>query len=173
MHRFQSDDENAFKELFERYESRLLGFFYQFIANRQEAEDLLHDLFIKLINNKQQYNTERPFEPWIFRIASNLAKSHLKKMRRLHFEHPDRMEFKTNVNGVDRIALQKDIRAALLKIDETHRITFILRHYHKLSIKEIAEILECKEGTIKSRLFTANQKLKIELENNQIALNYE
>ena len=170
MRRFQNDDSKAFEEIFNRYESRLLGFFISFLSNKQEAEDLLHDFFIKIIEKKHLYNPQFALQPWLFKIASNQAKSYIKKLKRLPLDEINSVELPEFESGANRKLIQKNIRTALKELDDTHRITFILRHYNNLSVKEIAQILECKEGTVKSRLFTANQRLKSILIKQEITL---
>jgi RNA polymerase sigma-70 factor (ECF subfamily) len=165
MRRFQSDDAKAFEELFDRYNQRVLGFFIKFFGNREEAEDLCQDLFVRLVDRKHQFDVNKSFTPWLFTIASNMAKTYISKERRLRFADLEEDAHEEDVSE-DRNELKLEIRSAVMQLDAVHKSTFILRHYTSLSIKEIASIQACKEGTVKSRLFTANRKIR-ELMNKQ------
>ena len=174
MRRFQNDDHAAFEEIFDRYNQRILGFFIKYTRNKPESEDLCQDLFMKLVDKKHQFDVEKPFAPWVFRIASNMAKTNYTKIQRLEFQgHEINQDHASNNDSLaERIELKNEIRLLVEQLTEPHKTTFILRHYTSLSIKEVATVMNCSEGTIKSRLFTTHKRLKSDLKTTQNATNF-
>lgn len=136
----------------------MLSFFYFTLHNDYEkAKDFMHDLFIKIIENHHKFNTSQIFKTWIYTLASNMCNN---EFRRNKVIESYKIHIKINSEIIDdnddnKILLQQSINK--LSIDQ--RALIVLRFKLKLSIKEIAEIYECAEGTIKSRLFYATKEL--------------
>jgi len=162
----QQGEKLAFNELYTRYSDKLYGYILKMLwYNEVRAQDLLQDLFAKIITQPGLFDTERTFKTWIYTIASNLCKNEFKRNE----------VRKGTVNGVEQFySLSSDsnvekevherqfhdaLTEALMKLDTKHRQVFVLKHMDGLSIKEIAEITEANEGTVKSRLFYAIKKL--------------
>lgn len=161
MRRFQRDDVKAFEQILNRYEKRILGFFIKYFSDEEVAKDLTQDCFIRIIDKKAFFDCERNFQPWIFRIASNLANSYYRINQHIHHSPIDDHEFASNdESSTDKKALNASIRQGINLLSEEHKAVFILRHFNQLSINEIAETLEIKEGTVKSRLYYAHQTMK-------------
>ncbi len=151
----------ALTELHSRYGKKALGFFiYMFQGDKDQAQDFVQELFIRILERHAQFNPQRKFSPWMFTIASNLCKTEFRKPinQRLSDdefelnEHADWSE-----NNLDKIEFRKVLGKAISNLEEHHRETFILRYMEELSIKEIAAITSMSEGTVKSRLFYATK----------------
>ncbi len=162
-----SGDKLAFDELYLRYAKIMCAYFKRLLWNDQEkAEDFVHDLFAKIIQKTESFDTSRSFKTWFFSVANNMCKNEYKKqeirkgMRNGLDENLPIKDHSTDVLGEvqDRIfgnAFDHHIE----QLEQKHREVFKLRHLEGLSIKEIAEVLSTNEGTIKSRLFYATKYL--------------
>jgi RNA polymerase sigma-70 factor (ECF subfamily) len=152
-------DKKAFEEIYDRYQLRIKLFFRKALWNDTElAEDLSQELFIKVIKNLKKYDSGRSFKTWLYSMANNMCKNEYR-----HREVRDRAAEELNQatiikmhkggNKHDKQIFKEELEKALDDLDYKKRTCFILRFKHDLSISEIAEIEECSEGTIKSRLF--------------------
>lgn len=161
-------EERAFQELVERYQTRLLNFIYRTVGDRERAEDLVQEVFIRVYRHLHRFDPSKKFSTWIYTIASNLAKNELRNRSRnplvlfqtmrkawdddeerpLQFEdptaRPDDMHRKRHLRDV--------VEASVAKLPEHHRQVFVLRELEGKSYEEIAEITNCNLGTVKSRL---------------------
>ena len=165
-------DQRAFNEIYQRYSSPLLGYFIRMLwKDREKAEDFVHDIFAKIIRKPELFYPKRSFKTWVYSVANNMCKNEYKKQ-----------EVRKNTsNGLDETYVVKDHNANVLSevsdnqfryefekslegLDGKHSEVFKLRHLEGLSIKEIAEILEISDGTVKSRLFYATKYLASSLE---------
>jgi RNA polymerase sigma-70 factor (ECF subfamily) len=159
----------AFDELYSRYSKRLWFFFFRMLHKDQEkAEDFTHDLFVKLIERPELYNSEKKFSTWIFSIANNMCKNEYKKLdvRSAAAEellHTSEHYIETVEKKLDEKSFMKALQDELIILDEKHRSVFLLRYKENFSLKEIAEMLDCSEGTVKSRLFYGLKKLSEKL----------
>lgn len=163
MLQVQRGDDRALTVLYERYGTRLLRYFYRMLwKDRERAQDFLHDLFVKVIENAARFQPERKFSTWLYSIAHNMCKNEYRKQafRKAHGPAPS----DESVENLGYAALQdqqfKDaLDGALEKLEEGDKHLFTLRYEAELSLEEIAAILECPEGTVKSRLFYLKKKL--------------
>lgn len=174
MVRLQKTDASAFDELYRRYSKRLLYYFYRMLnGNEEKAQDFLQDTFLKIMEKSHYYDSNRSFSNWIFSIAHNMCRNEYRR-REVRKNHVDDIEidriFAATAHNYhhlhERIELNEFLTTLfreLKKFDVISSSTFILRFQEHLSIKEIAEILECKEGTVKSRLFYLTKKLAVKL----------
>lgn len=166
MRRFQNGNDNAFKEIYDRYADRLYAFFISNLNNRDQAQDFTQDLFIKLIDKKDQFDTNRSFKSWIFTVAMNMCRSSFRGPA-LHTVTPSSLEDEEEATSTsdrhDQALFRKMARQKLAQLSDDHRMVFILRVRQGLTVKEVAEIMECSEGTVKSRLFHATKKLSAAL----------
>lgn len=173
MQMIAEGDQQAFTELYERYSTRLLNYFYRMLwKDREKAEDFMQELFTKIIHKPHQYNPERPFKTWVYSVANNMCKN---EYRRAEIRKPTSYTLDEGIqvsdNGVDvsrKIdagTFNERLMEELELLDEKKKETFILRYVQDLPIKEIAEMLDCSEGTVKSRLFYTvkhlSDKLKV------------
>jgi len=162
----QQGEKPAFNELYARYSDKLYGYLLKMLwYNEVRAQDLLQDLFAKIITQPHLFDTERNFKTWIYTIASNLCKNEFKRnevrkgtvngVEQFHSLSTDENLEKTIQEHQFRDALTEELK----RLDDKHREVFVLKHIDGLSIKEISEITGANEGTVKSRLFYAIKKL--------------
>ncbi len=169
MQRLQNGDVRAFDELYERYSKRLLHFFYRMLGKDQEkSQDFLQDLFLKVIEKPQLFNTDKRFSTWLFTIAHNMCKNEYRRLK----VRVNGQQYIGNFNvtaadvvlpNIERQLDNSQFKGLVLEqlesMSEAKRSTFLLRYQEHFSIKEIGEILECSEGTVKSRLFYTTKML--------------
>lgn len=164
---FLGGEERAFTELVERYQTRLLNFIYRTIGDREKAEDLVQEVFIRVYRHLHRFDRSKKFSTWAYTIASNLAKNELRNRSRnplvlfqtvqKSYQDDDRpVEFEDPNSRPDDMYhqrhLQKIVEETVSKLPEHHRNVFILRELEGKSYEEIAEITDCNLGTVKSRL---------------------
>lgn len=157
----------AFETLYDRYSSALLNYFYRMLwQDRGKAEDFMQDLFMKIVNNPLSYNPERPFKTWLYSVANNMCKNEYKKqaVRKGSNELLEGREIQGSsgletILALDEKTFNKALTEALEDLEPIQKETFILRFKDEMSIKEISEIFECSEGTVKSRIFYTLKKL--------------
>ena len=158
----------ALTELHARYAKRILGFFvHMFRGDQAKAQDFTQDLFLRILEKHQQFNPAKRFYTWIYVIASNMCKTEFRKLPELHLSENDSIPANTtnwNENHADKQLFQSELKKAIDHLEEYHQLAFVLRYMEELSIKEIAEITEVSEGTVKSRLYYASKKITSKLE---------
>ena len=159
----------AFDELYNRYSKAMLNFFFRMLNyDRAKAEDLLHDLFLKIIEKPQSFDKSMKFSTWFYTLAGNMIKNEYRKQQiRMKFnresitENVDSVEY--NNESIDKSIFTQRLLKELNKVDIDTRTMFDLRFNEEMSIKEIACIFGCPEGTVKSRLFYLTKSLSIKL----------
>ena len=157
----------AFEELYSRYSKPLLRVFYrQLYQDEEKAQDFLQDLFLKVIEKAASFERDKKFKVWLYAMASNMCKNEYRKNEvRGHqvvdFDFTAIMDNSSSalLGKFDRSLFNKMLREELGKMDELQSLTFAMRYQDHLSVKEISEIMECAEGTVKSRLFYTLKKL--------------
>jgi RNA polymerase sigma factor (sigma-70 family) len=160
-------DKRAFDTLYERYANALKYYFKRMLwKDEEKAEDFVHDLFAKIIQKPESFDQSRNFKTWFYSVANNMCKNEYKKqeVRKNTVSGIDESySFKdsnTNVlNEVQDKLFASSFEKSMTELDEKHREVFELRHLDGLSIKEIAEVIQISEGTVKSRLFYATKYL--------------
>lgn len=160
MERIIQRDKLAFSELYDRYSGRMMAYFMRMLWNdKEKAEDFLQDLFMKIARQPELFDTSRVFKPWVYAVANNLCKMEYRKTsKRASSVSLDKApEIADNSQRipeqVDRRAFTRKLKEVLETIKEPHKSTFMLRYFDELSLKEIAQIHDCSEGTVKSRIF--------------------
>jgi RNA polymerase sigma-70 factor (ECF subfamily) len=164
---FLGGEERAFQEIVERYQTRLLNFIYRTIGDREKAEDLVQEVFIRVYRHLQRFDRSKKFSTWIYTIASNLAKNELRNRSRnplvlfqtikKNWQDEDRpVQFEDVNSRPDDLFRKRHLRqlveASVAQLPEHHRQVFVLRELEGKSYEEIAEITDCNLGTVKSRL---------------------
>lgn len=179
VRRVQAGEVAAFDRLIVKYRARLYGVVYNLTSNREDAADLTQDAFIKAFQSIHRFQGQSSFFTWLYRIAVNSTLSHLRKNRlrsffsleRINLDEPvarDVVAALTDKTGADREAivreLQDKLNEALQKLSIKHRTVVTLFEIDGLSHEEIAEIVGCSLGTVRSRLHYAKRLLQAELE---------
>jgi RNA polymerase sigma-70 factor (ECF subfamily) len=164
---FLEGESRAFDELVNRYQNRLLNFVYRTTGDRERAEDLVQEVFVRVYRHIHRFDRSRKFSTWIYTIASNLAKNELRNRSRnplvlfqtirRNWEDDDRpLQFEDPGSRPDDLYRKRHLREvvedAVEKLPLHHRNVFVLRELEGKSYEEIAEITSCNLGTVKSRL---------------------
>lgn len=165
-------DKRAFDEIYQRYSGPLLGYFIRMLwKDREKAEDFVHDIFAKIIRKPELFDTSRSFKTWVFSVANNMCKNEYKKQEvRKNTSNGLDSSYAVADQNTSVIAevfdsqFRDEFEKSLEDLDAKHSEVFKLRHIEGLSIKEIAEVLEISDGTVKSRLFYATKYLAASLE---------
>jgi RNA polymerase sigma-70 factor, ECF subfamily len=165
--RFLEGEKRAFTELVGRYQARLLNFVYRTTGDRERAEDLVQETFIRVYRHLHRFDQSKKFSTWVYTIASNLAKNELRNrsrnplvlfqtIRKNHESDSKPLEWEDNTYRPDDLFRKRHLRAlvesAVDQLPEHHRTVFILREMEGKTYEEIAEITGCNLGTVKSRL---------------------
>ena len=170
-------DLKAYDELVKRYQERIYATIYHMTSNHEDANDLAQESFIKAFSALKSFKGGSTFYTWLYRIAVNKTINFLKQRKNKYHlslndidfnaEHdPDLMALisdKTPTRAVALSELQKKLNEALLKLSEPHRMVVVLHDVQGLSHDEIAEVMGCNIGTVRSRLFYARQQLQGQL----------
>jgi RNA polymerase sigma-70 factor (ECF subfamily) len=164
---FLGGDARAFTELVVRYQTRLLNFVYRTIGDRERAEDLVQEVFVRVHRHLHRFDQSKKFSTWIYTIASNLAKNELRNRSRnplvlfqtikKQWEADHRpLQFEDSRSRPDDLYRKRHLRElvewSVAQLPEHHRVVFVLRELEGKSYEEIAEITGCNLGTVKSRL---------------------
>jgi RNA polymerase sigma-70 factor, ECF subfamily len=161
-----SGDPQAFGTLVDRYQTRLLNFINRTIGDRERAEDLVQEVFIRVFRHLHRFDQTKKFSTWIYTIASNLAKNELRNRSRnplvlfqtikKHWEADHRpLQFEDTTARPDDLYRKRFLKEAVDQCVEQlpthHRAVFVLRELEGKSYAEIADITGCNLGTVKSR----------------------
>jgi RNA polymerase sigma-70 factor, ECF subfamily len=155
----------AFEEIVRRYQRRVYATAYRIVRRHEVADDVAQEAFIRAFRNLDRYDAQRPFGPWICRIAANLALNHVRSPMGREEALPDgHAETPSAAAGPLQDVLDTEARAmldrALADLPADQRSVFCLRVFEELSYKEIAEALGISMGTVMSRLSRAREKLR-------------
>lgn len=167
-----SKDSKAFEEIYDRYSRQMYTYFHRMLwKDKEKAHDFTQELFTKLIHKPELFNAERSFKTWLYSIAHNMCKNEYAKHEVRQNAHAeikytqDQSHDGQTSRQMDKHAFYEELEVALAELDEVKRTTFELRFKQEMSIQEISEIMECSEGTVKSRLFYTlkqlNERLKV------------
>ena len=169
---FLDGDQRAFGELVRRYDNRLLNFVYRTVGDRERAQDLVQETFVRVYRHLGRFDQSKKFSTWAYTIASNLAKNELRNRSRnplvlfqtikKNWEADHRpLEWEDTRYKPDDLFrkrhLKEKVAEAVGQLPEHHRIVFVLRELEGKTYEEIADITDCNLGTVKSRLNRARK----------------
>lgn len=174
-------DESALATLIERHQSRIFGFIYSKVNDRDLSDDIFQDTFIKVIRTlkSKSYNEEGKFLPWVMRIAHNLVVDHFRKSKKMQFnrETEEYAIFDYLVDNAPSIEskliteqIETDLVRLLKELPEDQREVLLMRMYQDLSFKEIADLTGVSINTALGRMRYALLNLRKIIEKNQIVL---
>lgn len=172
--RVQRGEIKAFNTLVDRYKQRLYATVYHMTANHEDANDLVQDAFIKAYKSLRSFKGQSSFYTWVYRIAVNRTINFLKRRKdRGHFSlndmdasietDPDYVELMSHVTPrreAGLTELQEKLNEAIQKLSEEHRAVVIMHDVQGMTHADIAKVVHCSEGTVRSRLFYARQQLQ-------------
>jgi RNA polymerase sigma-70 factor (ECF subfamily) len=177
----QQGKESAYRELLTRYERPVFSLIFRMVRDRETAEDLAQETFVKVLNNIDRYSPDFKFSSWLFKIANNLTIDHLRRRRvdTISIEGaPDAVTAESakatsiTIPSADQSPLAElesrelgqAIERAIAKLRPEYRACIMLRHVEDRSYEEIAEIVKLPLGTVKTYIHRARQELRTSLD---------
>jgi len=168
----------AFEELIYRYDKSVLSIALNYVHDNDDAKDIYQEVFIRVHRSLKKFEMRSEFSTWLFRIATNVCLTHKSRSKKhlqlsINQEFEDDDDYKTYELASDNrdpgelasnAELGSLISDAVDSLSSKQRITFTLKHYEGYKIREIAEMLNCKEGTVKKYLFDAVRNLRKNLD---------
>ena len=176
VRKVQAGNKQAFDLLVLKYQNKVIGLINRFVRNREEAEDVAQETFIKAYRALAKFRGDSAFYTWLYRIAVNSAKNHLTgKKRRPPASDIDSQDaeqialdssLKDNATPEDNLIrdeVQQVISQAMNELSEDLRTAIALRELDGLRYEEIAVVMDCPVGTVRSRIFRAREAIDAKL----------
>lgn len=165
---------DRYDEIMDRYQGKLFAYLYRLVGSKEDAEDILQDVFLKAYENLNSYNSKRKFSSWIYRISHNEAVNYIRRKSLKKFiswesvvMSKDKLEISSRENGVDKNLLKKEKKQELEKAIENlpfkYKQILILRYFSEKSYQEISEILGKPMNTVGTLISRAKEKLYFEM----------
>jgi RNA polymerase sigma-70 factor (ECF subfamily) len=173
-------DTHAYDELVSRWQHVIYNLVYRMLGREHEAEEVCQDAFTAAYLNLKNFRREAKFSSWLYRIAINLSTSHLRKRQRTQMDSIDELRetgaaaevesVHWNLSGrptIEETVILEDrarrVRRAVERLPDDHRVIIILKEYHGLTFKEIAEVLNVPISTVKTRMYAGLNEMRKEL----------
>jgi RNA polymerase sigma-70 factor, ECF subfamily len=178
--RMQAGDFQAFSELVDAHKNKIYALVHRLVGNKENAEDIIQETFLKAIDNIGQFRGESSFGTWIYAIALNLSRAYFAKQKQAdllpiedylpqggdtHNRDTNLYEWQDPHQILETKELRETVNKALDKLPYKYREAFLLRYYNELSVKEIAELTGQSEASAKSRILRARLALRDYLSN--------
>jgi RNA polymerase sigma-70 factor (ECF subfamily) len=180
VERTLAGDRDAFRVLVERHSHNVFRLAYRLTGNRQDAEEVVQEAFLRAYQKLGQFAARASFGTWVYRIAANYA---VDRMRQRQKEDKRKVEPAVHVEGTENdpvtmvhdgaptperlahnIELRKHMEMALAALSHSERTAFVMRHWDGCAIEEIAKVLQSSSGAAKNTVFRAVQKLRLALQ---------
>lgn len=171
----KQQNKDALHTIYTKYEKYIYSICHNYTHSKEDALDLLHDIFIKMMKGLERFDENRPLLPWIKRITINTCINHKRKKK--SSVSLDEIMTEDGQTLKDAIASQFNLENYILfqdtthiineeiaKIDDRYRLPLILKHLHHMSYEEIANYMDIPLGTVKTNLFRGRKQLKLNLE---------
>lgn len=160
--------EAAFTALYDRYGNRMYRYFYRMLwQDAGRAEDFAQDLFLKIIEKPHMFHPDRNFRTWLYALALNMCRNEYRRRKPVEsvvLEAAEELPSGPFPDAIDRQLFEQELRGVIDQLSESHKQCFVLRYQEELTVTEIALVVGCPEGTIKSRLHFAVRKIAYEME---------
>jgi len=183
VERCRRNDEAAFSEVVERYKNKVYHYIYRMVGSSDDAEDLTQEVFLRMYASLDSFRSQASLSTWLFRIAGNLCIDHFRRSKKrradaFSLDEPVGSESGDFGEGashevadfsyephrlLENAELGVQVQKALAQIPEKLRAVIVLHDMEDLPYEEIAQIVGCPLGTVKSRLFNARQQLRQKL----------
>ncbi|MBV70268.1 MAG: RNA polymerase subunit sigma [Myxococcales bacterium] len=177
IEQYRDGDVDALETLLKRYERKLFNYILRYVGQRERANDLLQDTFLRVVKHAERYDRRAKFKTWLYTIARNICIDELRKDRvrsgGVSFEQSnsrggDGLAAKDRIAGshddgykaASASELQERLISALERLNDKQREVFVLRHIDQMRFREIADLLGTSENTIKSRMRYAFENLR-------------
>ena len=166
--RCQQKDQEAFKEIFNRYHKKVYRIAYGVVRKREDALDIVQEVFIKLFRSIKNFKGEALFYTYLYRMTLNTAIDHTRKLKKSStlslneegaFEPSDGVEKRPDYVLLDK-ELEEKVKAAMGKLPTDQRAALILREVEGLSYQEMADVMGCSIGTVMSRLHYGRKRMQ-------------
>ncbi|MBE6090173.1 MAG: RNA polymerase sigma factor [Clostridium beijerinckii] len=166
--KIQSGDMNALGELFEIYKNESFKYSYLITGSKYTSEDIVQEAFISCYNNIKSLKNPEFFKSWFFKMLTRIAWRYAKKDKKSLpvdniFEKVDEKNIDTSIEQYLRKEQNNNLYAEIEKLDLKQKTVIVLYYFNGLTVNEIAKVMGCFEGTVKSRLHSARKKLKSSL----------
>jgi RNA polymerase sigma-70 factor (ECF subfamily) len=178
INKAKAGDRSALSQLVSNYNERIYNLALRMLRNKEDAEDILQETFLTVLQKLDTFDGRSVFFTWIYRIATNASLMKLRKKKLVYTEFPDNPDFENSIKNtafvdwsqdpllnVQNKEVKKVLDDAINKLSEIYRMVFILRDIEHLSIKETSKILEISEENVKIRLRRARLFLREKLSN--------
>ena len=178
--RAQHGETVAFEQLIHRYDRKVLAIATRYTGNIEDAQDVYQEVFLRVYRGLSGFRFKSQFSTWLFRVTTNVCLSYLRKHRKVEhvtldadFENRETLQAATATAAYSEspektyknVEISEHVNNALAELSAQQRLVFILKHYEHLKLSEIAETMDCAEGTVKRYLYMATQKLRTRLMN--------
>ena len=177
----QQGNIEAFESLIYKYDKNVLSLALKYVNNRDDAKDIYQEVFLRVFKGLKRFQFKSEFSTWLFRITTNVCLTHSSKTRKKKFvsineensddensneilQLPDE-ENSTPDKLAEKSEIKKVVNDAMETLSPKQKMIFTLKHYEGYKIREIAEIMEIGEGTVKKTLFEAVHKMRNQLQN--------
>jgi len=177
VRKVQSGNKRAFDLLVIRYQHKVVSLINRFLHNYEESEDVAQETFIKAYKALANFRGDSAFYTWLYRIAVNSAKNHLASKKRrppssdIDSKDAEQIDINSGLKDIAtpehnliRDEMQRTIIDSIANLSEDLRITISLRELEGMSYEEIAEIMSCPVGTVRSRIFRAREAIDVKLQ---------
>ncbi len=175
--RAQNGNISAFEELIYNYDKKVLALAMKYVKNEDDAKDIYQDVFIRVFRGLKKFQFKSEFSTWLYRIVTNVCLTYKIKSNRREFVSINPSEENEKMNTaielideepdpdrvINSVEISEHITEALESLSPRQKMIFMLKHYEGYKLKEIAEMLQCGEGTIKKYLFDAVRKMRTQL----------
>ena len=164
MQQIKSGDFHKLGILYERYSKILFGYFYRLTGHSETSEDLVQNVFFRILKYREKFRNEGKFSTWMFHIAHNVISDCFRKNKRLEYSYQifkeEASEQQEEDDGIVRNEQLHLLRKAFHELDSESRELLLLSRFKELKYKEIATILNCTEGAVKVRIYRAIKELR-------------
>ena len=171
-------DQNAYADIVNLYQHKLYQICYRMLGNKQEAEDIAQEAFVRAYINLHSYDQKRKFSTWLYRIATNLCIDRIRKKKPDYYldaevAGTDGLDMYSQIAAdeklpedvVTQMELQERIQYEISQLPDKYRSVIVLKYIEELSLQEISEILDMPLGTVKTRIHRGREALRKQLNN--------
>ena len=169
MLRVKNGDDGAFSQLLKRYYNKILNYVYKYTNNRETSEDLTQEIFMRVYRSANSYEPEAKFSTWLYKIATNLCLTEVtsksKKKSASLDEIQENIGSLEDIKSIDqsdiryRVEIKSIIHNTMEELSDNEKSALILCKYEQLSYDEVAELLDCTVGAVKTYVYRGRMKL--------------
>jgi RNA polymerase sigma-70 factor, ECF subfamily len=169
----------AFEQLVQKYDRKVFSIASLYVQSAEDAKDIYQEVFVRVFKGLQKFEFRSEFSTWLYRITTNVCLTHRAKSKKHshasldegHDEdegHGSRLgdtvvDEQTTDQAMVNAEISENVKRAMETLSPRQKLVFTLRHYEGHKLKEIAAMMNCKEGTVKKYLFTATEKMRMQL----------